>query len=93
MNMDDSAQGVAGVVGGRPDMKRQLAAGMILSRGLCLSLCLVFLSGCSGDPASGELSLNQPGGLILSSPGFLSSRAIDEKCRVSALRNRTHSPT
>ena len=76
--MEDSAQGVAGVNAGRPDAKRQLAAGMSAGPALSLSLCLVFLGGCSGEPASGELSLNQPGGLVLSSPEFLSGRAIDE---------------
>lgn len=57
---------------------RQAAPGKTIVRGLCLSAPLLLLSGCSGESATGELRLNQPGGLILSSPGFLSGRAIDE---------------
>ncbi len=76
--MDDSAQGAASDACIKPDAKRQRVAGMTMSRGLCLMVPLVFLGGCSNEPASGELNLNQPGGLVLSSPGFLSGRAIDE---------------
>ncbi len=76
--MADSAKDVADVDSGMPETKRQLVAGMMIRCAFCLSAPLFFLGGCSSEPAAGELNLNQPGGLILSSPGFLTGRAIDE---------------
>ena len=76
--MADSAKNAAGGDSRGPDTTRQRVAGMMSRWAFCLGAPLFFLSGCNSEPTTGEFNLNQPGGLTLSRPGFLTGRAIDD---------------
>lgn len=85
MNMEDSAQGKKGFITGKHALMSTLgmAAGAG-RRGLrlvaCLCVPMVLLGACNTESSGGEgeLNLNESGGLRLSKPGFLISRAINE---------------